>query len=154
MTDKNYTSLKDNGKKGFGTFILTLSISLIVFSTIYYLMTTSSTESDDFDTSLSVMEKAFEDNDQPEVQGDQDTQKSIFGEISEAKPEVSYRQVLSGATVAETTQSTTALDTGVTSITIGLIFAFIVFLSAIIYIHKNPRKLALTSFEKRTTKGL
>ena len=161
MNDKNYSSLKDSGKKGFGTFILTLSISLIVFSTIYYLMTNSSSESDQPDTSLSSVSKVVDQNAPPSVQGDADSQKTIFGEIAEVNPSVPYKQVLAGATEAETdatvsqtTQSPANLDTGITSITLGLFFALILFSATIVFVYNNPRKMALSTFEKKTTKDL
>jgi hypothetical protein len=158
------------------------------------------------DDQISLVERSEE----PEVQGDSTTTKTIFGEIAEADPNPypeqvlsdedeplndeipvaetprsrnsifggvsepdSYnppKEVLAGADVAdeavtttpttettvvtETTSSDPNLDTGITSITVGLISAFTLFISAMIFVYKNPRKYALTSFEKNVTKKL
>lgn len=159
-------SVKAQSTKGLSTFVLTLSISLIVFSTIYYLMTTRSPTQDDFTAESVSQSKVTEEESasQPvtvntknreEVKG-KDT-KTVFGEIADAKPNTTYRQVLAGSDVAssETTQTTMSnLETGVTSVTAGLISAFILFVSGMIFIYRNPRKLALNTFEKKMTKGL
>lgn len=159
--NNNYSSMKDQAKKGLSTFVLTLSISLIVFSTIYYLMTTKSSETEETTSPISALvtdEGAVE----PEVQGDS-SQTTIFGEIASRDPKDSYKQVLAGAdeitdptttTVTQTSQSNSNLDTGVTSITFGLVFSLVLFVSTILFVSKNPRKLALSTFEKNTTKGL
>lgn len=156
MDNKEYTSVQDQAKKGLSTFILTLSISLIVFSTIYYLMTSNSTEDESFvedETQVSMVTE-----EESDVQGDSTTDKTIFGEIAESDPESYSRQVLAGAdettTVTETTQSDPNLDTGIASVTIGLVLSLVLFISTMIFVYKNPRKLALTSFEKKTTKDL
>ncbi|MBW6441922.1 hypothetical protein K0B04_03425 [Patescibacteria group bacterium] len=158
--NKDYTSVQNQAKKGLGTFVLTLSISLIVFSTIYYLMTNESDYSENTSVPSTVITRS-EGGDDPDVRGDSTSQKTIFGEIADVDPMASPRQVLAGAdeiteevTVRETTQSTTSLDTGVTSITVGLFTAFVLFVSATIFVYRNPRKLALSSFERKTTKGL
>jgi hypothetical protein len=160
MENKQYTSVQDQAKKGLSTFILTLSISLIVFSTIYYLMTNNSTEDETlYETDNQVSMVTEEESD---VQGDSTT-KTVFGEIAESDPGSYSRQVLAGAdeatgeettTVTETTQSDPNLDTGIASVTIGLVLSLVLFMSAMIFVYKNPRKLALTSFEKKTTKDL
>lgn len=160
--NNDYSSMKDQAKKGLSTFVLTLSISLIVFSTIYYLMTTKSSEPEELSSPISAV--VTNDNEaESEVQGDS-SQSTIFGEIASNDPKDSYKQVLAGAdeitepattnTVTQTTQSNSNLNTGVTSITFGLIFSLVLFVSTIIFVSKNPRKLALSTFEKKTTKGL
>lgn len=159
-TNNEYTSVQSQAKKGLSTFILTLSISLIVFSTIYYLMTNeSSDDTPSFETSSQI--SVVSENEEPEVQGDFTSTKTVFGEIADSDPGSYPKQVLAGAdvaveenTVEETTQSGANLDTGITSVTIGLVSAITLFLSAMIFVYNNPRKIALTSFEKKTTKGL
>ncbi len=165
--NQEYTSLGNQAKKGLSTFILTLSISLIVFSTIYYFMTSTS-DSDYEDSSVPSIISNVNSGDpvqkideSPEVAGDS-TERSVFEEIANVNPNTKSRQVLAGAdetvptttTVRETTTSDPNLNTGITSITFGLFFALFLFLYSIIFVYKNPRKLALNSFEKRTSKGL
>ena len=53
--NNDHSSMKDQAKKGLSTFVLTLSISLIVFSTIYYLMTTKSSEPEESSSPISVV---------------------------------------------------------------------------------------------------
>lgn len=149
-------SVKDSAGKSFRTFVLTLSISLIVFSTVYYLMTSSSSSSDSLDGSLGSIGRVSQ-SDQPSVKGESDSQKSVFKEIADTDPGTTPRQVLAGATevtTQQTTQSTTSLDTGVTSITVGLFSALALFIVALFIVHNNPRRLALTSFEKNTVRDL
>jgi len=159
--NNDYSSMKDQARKGLSTFVLTLSISLIVFSTIYYLMTTNSSEPEEISSPISAV-VTDETSAEPEVHGDS-SQSTIFGEIASADPKDSYKQVLAGAdemtepattTVTQTTQSNSNLNTGVTSITLGLVFSLVIFVFTIIFVSKNPRKLALSTFEKKTTKGL
>ena len=159
--NNDHSSMKDQAKKGLSTFVLTLSISLIVFSTIYYLMTTKSSEPEESSSPISVV-VANDSEAEPEIQGDT-SQGTVFGEIASKDPKDSYKQVLAGAdeitdttttTVTQTSQSNSNLNTGVTSITFGLVFSLVIFVSTIIFVSKNPRKLALSTFEKKTTKGL
>lgn len=131
----------------FRTFILTLSISLIVFSAIYYVMSSSGMDTDVFENSLSdssVTEKS--------VKGT--SSESVFGEIATREPETQARFVLAGTDeVEETTQSTTTVpETGILSVTTGLFGALIFFIAGIIVVALNPRKLALDTFEKTVTR--
>ena len=131
----------------FRTFILTLSISLIVFSAIYYVMSDSGMDTDVFENSLSdssIMEES--------VKGT--SSESVFGEIAAKEPEEQSRFVLAGADeVVETTESTTTVpETGILSVTTGLFVAVILFVAALIVVASNPRKLALNTFEKTATK--
>lgn len=149
------TSLGSQAKKGLSTFVLTLSISLIVFSAIYYFMTSNADVSGENDLNPSAVSVYQEKNADGE-------EKTVFGEIASVDPNTTSRQVLAGTDaevleeipVRQTTSSNTAPETGITSITIGLFSALTLFISAIIFVYKGPRKFALNSFEKRTTKGL
>jgi hypothetical protein len=162
MENNNYSSVKDQAKKGLSTFVLTLSISLIVFSTIYYFMTTGSSDSDDMTNSVGMV-NSTDAGKEPAVQGDS-SQSTIFGDIASTDPDTTYRQVLAGSDDAtteegttvtnQTTQSNSNLNTGVTSITVGLIFALVLFISTLVFVSKDPRKIALSTFERKTTKGL
>lgn len=145
-------SVKENAGKSFKTFVLTLSVSLIIFSVVYYVMSVNSSNQESFDNSLSdnVVEK--------EVKGVE--QKSVFNEIASKDPGVQAKEVLAGSTVAttaevqQTTQSAADLQTGTFSITAGLFIALIIFLSTLVFVLNNPRKLALSSFEKNALRGV
>jgi len=208
QTDNNSYSVKNQTTKGLGTFVLTLSISLIIFSVIYYLMTTKSTQQDEslmLGTSGSTVTKensgladkgtqngdkgfvgASEDGGSVnENKNKTDGNGSVFGDLAKISPNTSSRQVLAGSTSApsasstetggsagstiaagNTTPATTGLatgvsqttssapETGVTSITIGLAASLSLFIFAMLFLSKGPRKIALSSFEKRSTKGL
>ena len=143
-------SVKEHAGKSFKTFMLTLSISLIVFSGVYYVLTMNSSNPETHE--VSVVNK----NTQP-AQVATDNQKSVFGEIAARTPEVMGGAVLAGATgpaVTQTTQSGGNLNTGMVSVTFGLVGSLVLFLAALVIVSRNPRKLALISFEKSTTKGL
>jgi len=145
-------SVKENAGKSFKTFVLTLSVSLIIFSVVYYVMSVNSSNQESFDNSLSdnVVEK--------EVKGVE--QKSVFNEIASKDPGVQAKEVLAGSTVAttaevqQTTQSAADLQTGTFSITAGLFVALIIFLSTLVFVLNNPRKLALSSFEKNALRDV
>jgi hypothetical protein len=86
----------------------------------------------------------------PSVQGAQD-KRTVFGEVIKKKPQVQVQEVLAGSTSApQTTQSTTSVPvTGFTEMTIGLIMSLVLFIGAMVYNLINPRKFALSNFEKR-----
>ena len=167
----------DSAQKGFRTFILTLSISLIVFSVAYYALTNIPHE-EATANKFQVKEKETAYNVKSES-----NEKSVFGNIRDSANSsavLAAEDDLSGldedviidedttddtatttttatatttTTTSETTQSTTAVpNTGVFSITAGLFSAFILFVAALTFVTFNPRKLALDSFEKDITK--
>lgn len=164
----------DSAQKGFRTFILTLSISLIVFSVAYYALTNIPHE-EATANKFQVKEKETAYN----VKSESDS-KSVFGDIRDsadnsavlaaeddlsgldedviidedtADDTATTTTVTTTTTTSETTQSTTAVpNTGVFSITAGLFSAFILFVAALTFVTFNPRKLALDSFEKDITK--
>jgi hypothetical protein len=148
-------SVKENAGKSFKTFVLTLSISLIVFSGIYYAMTINSSQ-ESFDNPLS--DKSI---DTEEVKGVTTEEKTVFSEIASKDPGVRPKEVLAGSTVVttatettQTTQSATTPQTGTFSVTVGLILSLAMFLGTIIFVSNNPRRLALSSFEKNALKDL
>lgn len=167
METNNGYSLKSQSTKGLSTFVLTLSISLIVFSAIYYLMTTNSVSQDDYKVEVVSESKVTEEpvsqpvtenasNEKTTAKVEEDS--SVFGKLASASPESYKGQVLAGTdplpsgSAPEVRQTTASnLETGVTSITAGLIASFILFISAMIFIYRNPRKLALNTFEKKIT---
>lgn len=167
QTDNGY-SIKTQSTKGLSTFVLTLSISLIVFSAIYYFMTTktSVSEYDDFNVGVVNEIEPEESEPTPLTEKNTDKESSVFGKLADSSPDSYSGQVLAGtdavesevptevpaevpAEVSETTQSN--LETGVTSITFGLISALALFISGMVFIHKGPRKVALNTFEKNIT---
>ena len=147
-------SVKENAGKSFKTFVLTLSVSLIVFSGIYYAMTLNSSSTDSFDNPLSDKSVVKE-----EVKGTT-TQKTVFSEIASKDPGVKPKEVLAGSTVAttpvvtQTTQSATTPQTGTFSVTVGLFLSLAMFLGTIVFVSNNPRRLALSSFEKNALKDI
>ena len=140
----------ESAKKGFRTFILTLSISLIVFSGVYYLLTNYGDNGfDSGNVSKTEIVENVAPEEEPNVQGAKD-EKTVFGDIVNKKPVSRPQEVLAGATSApQTTQSTTSVPaTGYTEMTVGLIFSFLLFVGAMVYTSMNPRKMALSKFEK------
>jgi hypothetical protein len=173
---------------GFKTFILTLSISLIVFSIAYYFVSESQpgvqlgfANKSSSTQLLASSSKAKTDADKKAAQD------SVFSKLADSKVSVPQRAVLAGATtttgttgttgttatgtttattvtttattpvakpVAQTTTSTPVPTTGSTEMTIGLVLSALAFGFGLFVISKNPRKLALDSFEKRMRRGL
>lgn len=155
----SYTA-QSQAQKGFKTFILTLSVSLIVFSVLYY-----------FISDAQVVDDTEVLSDTAEYQTSTDTQESAFGKLAAEKVDVSNRAVLAGTdvntsgdmgedttdttvttTTADTTvtESTTAVpDGGITQLTWGFLISLFAFTFGFIVITQNPRKLAINSFEKK-----
>ncbi|EKD95153.1 MAG: hypothetical protein ACD_25C00050G0004 [uncultured bacterium] len=167
----------DSAKSGFKTFILTLSISLIVFSVVYYLVTNTGAgdSSAPYQASIAPVTTGSLPSDAlaletgtEQVAGVSDTSSdsstfstdsSVFGEIVD-KPvgavTVNAGVVLAGATSSPTTQTTgsgaAVPETGVVGITAGLLVSLVFFLTGMYYIASNPRKSALGGFEKKILK--
>lgn len=147
----------ESAKRGFRTFILTLAVSLIAFSAVYYALTTYN-PSKGLDESqagitgeLGAVGKGSQgDSKSPSVQG-AESKRTAFGEVANNKPQVRAQEVLAGATSApQTTESSTTVPvTGFTEMTIGLVLSLGLFIGAMAYNLINPRKLALSSFEKK-----
>lgn len=139
-------------KNGFKTFIITLSISLVVFSALYYFITDSSPEISIEDDNVEVSSVEVVNEDDP----------SVFGTIAmESKTIPATGQqaaVLAGTDVVdttETTQSTTPVpDTGSTQITMGLLVSFVILSLGTYLIKLGPRNLALASFEQRVKRQI
>ncbi len=139
-------------KNGFKTFIITLSISLVAFSALYYFITDASPEISIEDDNVEVSAV--------DVVNKEDS--SVFETIameSKTVPAGSPQAaVLAGTDVVdpvETTQSTTPVpNTGSTQITMGLLASFIILSLGTYLIKLGPRNLALASFEKRVKRDL
>lgn len=137
-------------QKGFKTFILTLSLSLIVFSVIYYMLNTNPSDKDENYTANAEVHKTTE-----EVLGAEDEGKTVFGSLIEQKMDVPSKAVLSGVDTGETTESTTAIpDTGSLSVTVGLVTSLGMFMTGLFVIYRDPRKMALLGFEKKLLEDL
>lgn len=138
-------------KNGFKTFLITLVISLAVFSLFYYAFSarvktpdiekeTSSAVTDSKDTvALAVNQNS-----------PVDTSISPFKDLSQNKMDVEKKIVLS-----ESTQSTSSVpETGGTGITVGLIVSSVVLFLGFYVVYTGPRKYALNRFEKKVLKDL
>jgi uncharacterized protein YpmB len=153
--ENNSYSVQTNAGKSFRAFLLTLSVSLILFSAVYYFLTTNASRPESSNTSLNEkpVQKVSDNSDitdQGQVAG-VETAKTVFGEIVNKDTGGQTRQVLAGAT--EVPQTTTpAPVTGTTSVTVGLFSALIFFIASLFVVSKNPRRLALNTFEKNVTK--
>jgi hypothetical protein len=155
----NYETQAQNG---FKTFIITLGVSLIAFSAVYYLVSDVSGNVD----IESKSEKAVvvqtpkqevagttvqsQTNSGTQLAAQTPTQPSIFNEIAQkpinAKPVVT--SVLGAAT--ETTQSTvpnTGSETFVGTMLAGAFFSIALYLLVV-----GPRKLAIEGFESEMLK--
>ncbi len=153
----------DSAKSGFKTFILTLSISLIVFSVIYYLVTNGSEDSNTAAYQASVAPAAVTEEPKAVLGAEAETpsaveaeESSVFGDLAEADvktPSTGSAAVLAGATSSPTTQTTSSVpETGLVGITAGLLISLVFFLTGMYYISSNPRKAALSGFEKKVLK--
>lgn len=156
--DNNSYSVKENAGKSLRAFLLTLSVSLIVFSAVYYVLTSNASKSESFDSSITEKTDTSANVDTGSATGDvagDENEKTVFGSIAEKDPGVQSGVVLSGAT-GETPQTTTTTgttpDTGTFSLTVGLFTALVFFLASMVMVSKNPRKIALNEFEKSATK--
>jgi len=149
----------ETASKGFKTFILTLAISLIVFSGIYYFVTNYASDQSFVavsDTEVSY-KKSTEEVEKESVQGTTDSRSNSFKELIEKDDlGVAPQQVLAGAEIAEvteTTESTTAVpETGAFGITLGLVLSFVLFGAGLFVVYLNPRNLAISGFEKKVTR--
>ncbi len=154
--ENNSYSVQTSAGRSFRTFLLTLSVSLILFSTVYYFLTTNASRPEALETSLNekTVKKVSDDSEvknQGEVAGL--AAKTVFGEIASKETGGQVRQVLAGST--DTPQTTTAApSTGTTSVTIGLFSALIFFIASLFIVSKNPRKLALSSFERKISDSM
>lgn len=150
-------------QKGFKSFLITLSVSIFVFSIIYYLINdTSSTPVD-----IEQDSKAISQN-QPAVQGVQTEQKplattqtqqdrssdSAFEQLSKQKMEAPKKAVLAGATQATSSTQSTVPATGSVEITYALAISSLVIIFASFIYLRGPRSLAMVSYEKGFLKDL
>ena len=133
----------DHAQKGFKTFIVTLTISLVVFSVLYYFLSNKS----DADINSNNSGK------QTSSVSTYVASTSPFEDLANKKIDVPKRAVLAGTDVAgETAPAQTSAsvpNTGSTEVTIAFILSGIFLLIGFYVLYLNPRKLALRSFERR-----
>jgi hypothetical protein len=153
-------------KNGFKTFLLTLTLSLVLFSVVYYLATDTAPDVDieagsaaEFVESLPeptvpASETVTEDvPHNPEelvaaqVQVSADAPVSAFSDISRRPLDVDSQKVLGAGDIGETTQSTVPATA-----TLSVTYAFIITVSTVLvgfYLMISSKKKALVSFENR-----
>ena len=121
-------------QKGFKTFILTLVVSLLVFSTLYVLINN--------DTSAETLGVANSDSPKAKVEG------SVFEELANKQVSVEPKEVLAGADEADVPE-TTVPDTGVSGPTLGILFSTVLLVVAW-YLNTKTQ----IAFEKKVLKEL
>jgi len=166
----NYTATTQV-QKGFKTFILTLSVSLIIFSIIYYFisdaqpMESLNSVADNEDSMVLASNDTEEDIEEAE-------DKTVFGQISASPVVTTSRAVLAGSTTGMSTGLSNAAGTrvstapastapdkvtsgsavpngGVTELTWGFFVSMISFALGFIVISKDPRRVAMQHFEEK-----
>lgn len=152
----------ESAKNGFKTFILTLSVSLVVFSVIYYVITNFSDKTaSSSEYRASVVQEVSQQEEQPQDSQQQpavagaETEKkdTVFGALADSTISQEPKGVvLAGSTVATQTTQSTVPDTGLAGITVGLFSSLFVFALGIFYVARNPRKVALSEFEREVLK--
>lgn len=157
MNDNTYSA--QNNNKGLRTFVLTLSVSLIIFSVVYYLMADSQSVNTDLqasNTETLTANISEEDTEEP----------TVFGKIVSTTPDATSRAVLAGTTTSPTSTGTTSVTTtttkqtttapvpngGVTQLTWGFIISLLSFALGFVIISKDPRSLAVSFFERNMLK--
>lgn len=173
--NESYTA-QEQMQKGFKTFILTLSVSLIIFSVIYYFISDAQNNTN-IDVSAEEVSQEITNEtavvNEPEKLEEStlavnsmnieesDEEDTVFGKLSEAPVAVTSRAVLAGSTTNPTGTGTTqpkvtkqtttgaVPNGGVTELTWGFFISLISFTLGFIVISKDPRKMAIQHFEKK-----
>lgn len=160
-------------KNGFKTFVITFVISVFVFGIFYYVISDVSTEDLNIESKSGNVMGSTKPVDAPtpqvagtsvvaedapaqveEVASEELTKtQSPFGSLAAAKMDVQGGVVLAGAD--ESTQSTTPVpDTGDFSMTIAIVSSLALFSFFAYMLFMNPRKYALSRFEKDISEKL
>ena len=144
---------EQQAKNGFKTFIVTLSVSLLLFGALYYVITDFS-DKVDIESSTTEAKNTLSYN-SPEVKGT--ASYSVFGEmtnntVNEKSGVVLAETTETDTTTTETEESTSATvpDTGSEQIA-GMVLAVGSLSMAAYVLLVGPRKLALSAFEKDAT---
>lgn len=164
-------STSSQAQKGFKTFLLTLVISLVVFSAVYYVINSGVDSEAEYQNTASEVTRTQTREEYPAEDVEkankvetatlgESTSKNVFQELTDSKPDVIPKQVLAGSDVAgddeedDDVLESTVPDTGVIGPTSGILLSVALMGTAALLIFIGPRKLALSSFEKRTLKDL
>ncbi len=154
-------------KNGFKTFIVTLSVSLVIFSAIYYLITDSTgnidIENDNpvaFEVKGASTESVFKDistkpthADPAVLQAADTTEDDTTTGTTEDTTEDAMLEGTTEDTMEDETEEATVPDTGSETL-VGTMMALGFFATAIYMLLAGPRKLALAEFEDKITKNL
>lgn len=140
----------DQAKNGFKTFIITLAVSLFLFSIIYYIATDIS-QSVNIESGTEEVSNPTSFNVSKEVASAEIA--SVFGDLAEQDIDVPQKMVLAGSDTAETTQSTVPA-TGSLDITYALALSLSAIAFGLYFLVVEPRRKALSKFEQRVTKEL
>ncbi len=138
-------------KNGFKTFLITLSITLVVFSFVYYLATDSTSVTGIEEVEESVSVQPAEPAQESEAFVTDTEEKGPFAVLVQQELNEEVPVVLGSADIPETTQSTVP-DTGDSTLTYMAFLSAVVFLGGIYFLITSPRKKALLLFEKEATK--
>lgn len=154
-------------KNGFKTFIITFSISILVFSVVYYVVSEASFESVSVEhagagvtsavnvPSADALASANVPEQQAAVAGISavnetevmvDEEVSTFGGMLADKPAVQSQFVLAGGTSGTT--GSTVPDTGTPGMTISLIVSLGLIAFVVYYFFMNPQRYLKAKFEK------
>lgn len=144
----------DHAQKGFKTFLVTLTISLVVFSVLYYFLSNQAPN----DINAGAPKETAS-------ASKYIASTSPFEDLANKKIAVQPKTVLAGSTVADTTgttgtttttttaQTTASVpNTGSTEVTIAFVISGLLLMVGFYVLYLNPRKLALQNFERRFTK--
>lgn len=141
-------------KNGFKTFIITLTVSLVLFSIVYYFVTGSSKDIDieqqDLQVAKSSAVAGVTTSTPTEVTGPIAADTSVFYDLATTKMNEPAKAVLAGAT-----ESTTSVpSTGSTEITWGFLLSVLALGFGSYLIFLGPRKAAIQHFETKVFKDL
>ena len=148
---------EQQAKNGFKTFVVTLSVSLVIFCALYYLITGFSNEINIEDSTASsgvgnttVVYKPNEVAESEDVKG-ATTQASVFNEIAQAPVGGQAATVLSEHDETVETTESTVPETGSETM-LGVIMTVAAFSAVAYFLLIGPRNLALSGFEKEITR--
>ena len=150
---------EQQAKNGFKTFVVTLSVSLVLFGALYYLVTDYPEEIDIETASVTKEDEVAYNGDKTAefaVKGISDKATSensdedtVFGKINQQAVNAQPSVVMAGA--EESTESTVP-DTGSEQV-LGIAMSMVFFSGALYILLTGPRKFALSGFEKDMTKN-
>ncbi len=161
----------DQAKKGLKTFIILLAVFALVAGAIY--SSTNVVSLDDSTTKTGVTnDSAFKELAEaqtpraqvPSVLQAADTTLTDTGEDDGTGDDLAVdnepnyalldEPVIDDTSLAAAAETTTVPDTGTFGITVSLVLSLFTLLGGILFLSKNPRKLALSRFEKEISRKL